>query len=871
MKHFLPLLFLLLPLGLRAQKDTTVLSTTGAHTVTREQLNKGPATRGLDALSGQTAGVTIANPSPAAMLKAVRVRGTTSLTGGNDPLVIIDGVISDLSTLISLYTGDIDSFTVLKDASETAQYGSRGASGVIKVTTRRSRGGPFSISYDARGGVEAVVKNLHMLSADDFRSWNRSHGLSFDDHGFNSDMPSSILRTGWLQNHHIAFGGGAPESNYRASLSLLDHRAVVRTQQYQNYSIKLDIAQKAFKVLKIDLGVFAAYQRDAELHDMQHLFYSSAAFNPTFRDGPEPDGSYCQIPAASQINHPVSLLEKQSTVHTTHLNVHLRAGADLIPGLNLSAFASYSYNGAGREHLFPTIVGSGGEAYRESYTTQDMVGELTLAYNKEFGAHRVNAFLMAEIQNSLLSGFNTTTTGFTTNIFGLDAIQAGSDRPWDGTASYWSNVRMLSFLASAGYAWKNTYILAGTLRADASSKFGRSHRWGWFPSISASWVASNEQFLKNVSWLSKLKLNAGYGLSGNQDALGPYNSLQLVAPTGLVSYAGNAATSFGLLRNANPDLKWEVRSSANVGLESAFLDERLIFTLEYYYSLTRDMLYEYQVSVPPFAYNTLMANLGRMSNSGVEIGLGATILQRRDMQLNLNMNVTFQKNKLISLSGYWNGQYLEAPDIQAINAMNGAGFHGGHNDVVFQIVGEPLGVFYMPHCTGLAESPDGTRYYQTDGVNRICGQATPKVLLGSNLSFRYKDFDISLQVNGAFGHKIYNGTALTYMNTGSMPYYNILAEAPRYNIQDQTVTDYWLEKGDYVNIDYLTIGWNIPVGKSIRNLRVSLSVNNLATITGYSGLTPMINSTVVNSTFGLDDKVSYPVFQAYTAAVAIQF
>ena len=283
------------------------------------------------------------------------------------------------------------------------------------------------------------------------------------------------------------------------------------------------------------------------------------------------------------------------------------------------------------------------------------------------------------------------------------------------------------------------------------------------------------------------------------------------------------------------------------------------------------MLYEYQVSVPPFAYNTLMANLGRMSNSGIEIGLGAAILQRRDMQLNLNMNVTFQKNKLISLSGYWNGQYLEAPDIQAINAMNGAGFHGGHNDVVFQIVGESLGVFYMPHCTGLAESPDGTRYYQTDGVNRICGQATPKVLLGSNLSFRYKDFDISLQVNGAFGHKIYNGTALTYMNTGSMPYYNILAEAPRYNIQDQTVTDYWLEKGDYVNIDYLTIGWNIPVGKAIRNLRVSLSVNNLATITGYSGLTPMINSTVVNSTFGLDDKVSYPVFQAYTAAVAIQF
>ncbi len=871
MKRLFLLIAFLWPLSLRGQTDTTSISTTGEHTVSREQMNKGLVTSGLGALSGQSAGVTVSGANQSAMLSAVRVRGTTSLTGGNDPLVIIDGVISDLSTLGSLYPGDIDSFTILKDASETAQYGSRGASGVIKVSTRRSRGGEFSISYDATGGIETVSDYLPMLSADGFRAWNRARGYTFEDHGFDSDMQSSILRTGWVQNHHIAFGGGSDDSHYRASIGILDHNAVVKTQKYENYSIKLDIGQKAFKVLNVDMGVFASLQRNADLHDQQHLFYSAAAFNPTFRDEAEPDGSYCQIPSASQVNHPVSLLEKKYGSANAHLNVHLLAAASLSKDLTLNTFASYSYNGIDNEHFFPTTIWSGGEAYRESSTVRDLVGNVTLAYKKDIGEHRITANLMGEAQSTITSGFYTTTTGFTTNVFGLDAIQAGSDRPWKGTASYWNNVRMLSFMASANYSWKNTYVVAATLRADASSKFGKSHRWGWFPSVSASWVASNEPFLKDVKWLSKLKFNLGSGLSGNQGALGPYNSLQLVGPTGLVSYEGNAATSFGLLRNANPDLKWEVRSSVNAGMESSFWNNRIVFTAEYYYSLTRDMLYEYQVSVPPFAYSSLMANLGQMSNSGMEFGLGGTLYQDKDIQLILNMNLSFQRNRLISLSGEWQGEYLEAPEIQGINSMDGAGFHGGHNDVVSRIVGQPLGVFFMPHCTGLAKAENGTYYYETDGVNQICGQASPKAMLGSNISFRIRSFDVSMQVNGAFGHKIFNGTALTYMNMGSMPFYNVLSEAPEYNISDQTVTDYWLEDGDYINLDYITLGWNIPVRGAVRNLRVSLSVNNLATFTGYSGLTPMINSTVVNSTFGLDDKGSYPIYRSYTAAFIIQF
>jgi hypothetical protein len=341
----------------------------------------------------------------------------------------------------------------------------------------------------------------------------------------------------------------------------------------------------------------------------------------------------------------------------------------------------------------------------------------------------------------------------------------------------------------------------------------------------------------------------------------------------------------GVYRNANPDLKWETRSTFNIGTDLCFWQNRMVLTAEYYYSKTRDMLYMYDVPVPPFTYDKMLANLGKMSNQGFELGVGITAIQERDMELNINVNLSWQKNKLISLSGDYNGTYLSAAEITSIGSLNGAGFHGGDNNIVYQIVGQSLGVFYLPHCTGLTQNDDGSYSYAIEDIDQngrvniedggdryIAGQATPKWTLGSNISFRYKDFDISLQMNGAFGHKIYNGTALTYMNMSSFPDYNVMKDAPEQNIKDQTATDYWLEKGDYLNFDYLTVGWNVPIrSRYVSGLRVSLSVNNLATITSYSGITPMINSYDVNSTLGIDDKRSYPAYRSYSLGISLQF
>ena len=241
------------------------------------------------------------------------------------------------------------------------------------------------------------------------------------------------------------------------------------------------------------------------------------------------------------------------------------------------------------------------------------------------------------------------------------------------------------------------------------------------------------------------------------------------------------------------------------------------------------------------------------------------------MELSVNMNWSFERNKLLSLNGEYNGQYLTAPQSITISSLWGAGFHGA-SGVVKQIVGEEIGVFELPHCNGFITLDDGTKFYDVTDESYICGQATPKATMGSNIAFRYKNFDVTMQINGAFGHKIYNGTALTYSNLLSLPNYNIMKNAPGKDLVTQIISDYWLENGDYVNIDYVNLGWNVPLhSKYVQGLRVSLSVNNLATITGYSGLTPMINSRIISGTLGIDDKNILPVYRSYTMAVSIQF
>ena len=855
--------------------------------VGEKQMNKGLVNSAINALSGQAVGVNVVTNGQdrMAMLTSVRVRGTTSLTGGNDPLVLIDGVSSDLSTLSTIYPADIESFTILKNASETSKYGSRGASGVIEVKTKRGNGSKFQIYYDGTAGFDVVYKRLRMLNATEYVSAAKALGLDYVDKGYDTNFQKEIVRTGFVNSHHVAFSGGSEKSNYRASLGYVRGQTVIKNKDYNNFVAKLDISQLAFdERLKIDFGAFGSSQQDEKIFDIQALSYSTAAMNPTLPFHKTGNG-WQRNGNASQIGPTEPLLFERNDEKNLTFNSHLQLSLQLTHNLQLAALGSYSYTSTENGRFAPTWVWAQGLAYRGERKTEDMLGNISLDWKYRWGINNLSATILAEYQKKKIAAFWTQVKGLTNNYFGYDNLGAASDRPYGGTGSSYADPSLASFMGTLTYTLLDRYTLNLTTRADGSSMVGKDHTWGIFPSISATWDMKKESFLRNNKSISLLNFRTGYGRSGNLGGISSYLTLRQYIPVGLISYNGTPTVTMGTLRNSNPDLRWETRSTFNIGTDLGLFNNRLLLTAEYYYSKTTDMLYEYDVPVPTFAFDKLLANIGSMSNSGFELGIGVVPISKKDMELNVNVNMAWQKNKLLSLNGKHNGRQMTASDITPIGGMNGAGFHGGYNDIIYQIVGQPLGVFYLPHCKGIVDNGHGHYKYDIADLNNdnvidlsdhgdryIAGQATPKMTLGSNISFRYKAFDISLQMNGAFGHKIFNGTTLSFLNMSNFPDYNVLAEAPARNIVDQNVTYYWLEKGDYLNFDYLTIGWNTPVkNKYINSLRVSFSINNLATITSYSGLTPIINSYVVDNTLGIDDKRTYPPYRTYSIGVSIKF
>ncbi|WP_352405277.1 SusC/RagA family TonB-linked outer membrane protein [Petrimonas sp.] len=863
--------------------------------VGREDMNAGVIVNPLDALKGKVAGVNIQKTGgdPTAG-SAIRIRGTTSLSGGNDPLVVIDGVFGDLALLNALSPSDIESFTILKDASETAQYGSRGASGVIVVTTQKGKAGTKSINYDGTFGVEDVYKTINMLNADGYRAAVESMGYANAlDKGANTNFMQEMLQTGYTQNHRISFGGGTAETNFRASLGVIDQKGIIKNNSMRNYTAKIDGSQLYFdNKLKLDLGMFGSKRESRYVNDYQKTFYSAASFNPTFPNTQNDDGTWPEDPNANEVDNPLGRLTISDKEDNAYLSTNGRLTWAINDNLNLSAFGSYTYNAKENMNYIPTNIKQGvregrGKAYRGMNKSNILMGNISLNYKKMFQNSRLDALALIEGQNYNYTGFGANARGFDTNFFGYDNLAAGAVVKYGDVSSYKNGYSLNSFLGRVNYMYANRYIATVNMRFDGSSKLGENNKWGFFPSASLAWVMSEESFLKDINEINEIKWRVGYGRTGNQDAISAYNSLLLMGPSGLTSVNGVPTVTYGYNRNANPDLRWETKDMFDVGMDASFFDRKLTATIDYYYSRTKDLLYNYDVPVPPFVHPKLLANLGEMENSGLEVSLGITPLRTEDMELTVSGNMAFQKNKLLSLSGTYMGQELNAAEYMQLARINGAGFQGGNTYVTYQVVGQPLGVFYLPKSNGIINDGLGSYSYNilnldedpainlNNGADRyFAGQAMPKVIMGTNISFRYKAFDIQTQMNGAFGHKIYNGTSLSYMNMNVFPTYNVLPDAPEKKIFDSTVTDYWLEKGDYLHIAYVTLGYNFNVEKMknwVNSIRLTASVNNLHTFTNYSGLSPMINSTTVNEELGLDDKRFYPLSRTYSLGLSINF
>lgn len=863
--------------------------------VKKEDMNKGVITGPAEALKGKVAGVVISQSGGDPMGNAnIRVRGTTSLSGGNDPLIIIDGVFSDMAMFNSLAPSDIESMTILKDASETAQYGSRGASGVIVVTTTRGKAGFTSLNYTGQFGLNTVFKNLNMISASDYRSTANRLGLTFTDMGAGTNFLKEIERSvGITQNHNVSFTSGNDNSNMRASLGYILKQGALKNSDMKNYTVKLDAAQYAFnKHLKLELGVLGS-QRDGNIqYSMQKMFYSAASYNPTYPTHKNANGVWDEDLLANEIYNPLGQLEISNYYKDTSANVHGKATWSIIDGLSLSAFGSYSYWARDNKFYIPNDIRQGelngnGWAYIANTNRKDLMGNIQLNFTKDFGAHHIDALALMEGQRYKTFWSSTQAKGFATNYFKFNNLKAGANVAWGDNASDAKEYTLSSYMARLNYMFNDRYIATVNFRTDGSSKLGSGKKWGVFPSASAAWVISNEPWMKKVRSIDNLKLRVGYGVTGNQDAIEPYNSLALMEPNGVTTVNGVNTTTFAVTSNNNPDLKWEVKKTFDAGIDLSMWGGRFNLTFDWYTSTTSDMLYTYTVPVPPFTYDRLLANMGKMQNTGFELAVRGDIVKTRNFTFNSGINLAYQKNKLKSLSGTYMGQPLTTSEHIAVSNVSAAGLTQ-NTGVSYLIEGQPIGVFYLPHCTGIDEKGqyiledlDGNGSIDTgdSGDRQVCGQSIPKFYLGWDLNFKYKNWDLTMQFNGAFGHKIYNATSMTYSNMSNFPTYNVLSDAPSMNggkgIYDIQISDYWLEKGDYLNFEYASLGYNFTrenLGvKWIQNLRLAFSCNNIFTLTGYKGLTPMINSASLSDNIGLDDKQIYPLCRTFTLSMSVTF
>jgi len=859
--------------------------------ITSDDMNTGYVASPIAAINGKVAGLVISqNGGNVNADPTVRLRGLNSLSGGNDPLVIIDGVYGSITILNNMSPQDIEEITILKDASETAQYGSRGASGVIIATTKKSKEGIGNLSYTGQFGYSQAYKRLEVLSAAEWRDLNTTKfSSSGNDKGASTDWQDWLSNDFISQNsHNFTFTQGTVKSNMLASIGVNSRVGQIRNSDNTTYSVRFNGSQTGLgDMLKLELNVMAFY---TDRHDpIGGIWTSALNYNPTFPSYRNTTtGMWDFDPNASMATHPGEASEIENHTESNRIMPSGRVSLTIIKGLTLSAFGSFDQNNSINKQYTPNdhyqqLTGSRGTASARNTFQRNWLGNVQLTFMKEIGKHSINVLALTEGQSYFTYWDAATVTGFETNVPKYNNFEAGSGVQYGNVTSNAVKYNILSYMGRINYMFDGKYVVTLNARADGSSKLGANNKWGFFPSASAAWLVTNEDFMKSQSLISNLKLRVSYGVTGNQNLIQPYNSLELEGPSGVTTYGGKPVISYAYQQNENPDLKWETKYTFDVGLDFAVLNNRLTGTFDYYKSTTKDLLYTYTVSVPPFVYSRLLANMGEMTNSGVEVALTGEVIRSTDWGLKIAGNLAFQKNELVSLHGTYKGEELTTPEWISLVGSGGAG-HTSNTNVTYMAEGYTVGLFRLPVHAGFDVDANGKKTYtfedvdgdgtidQGDNADReIQGQVTPKVTANLSLQLRYKRFDLSSQLRGAFGHLIYNYTAVSLNNLNQFPSYNVLETAPDLGIYQVIHTSYWLEKGDYTNVEYITLGYNIPTSKLkvVSNARVALSCNNVVTFTGYSGLTPLMNTDPLSG--GVDARNIYPLLRTYTLQLSFNF
>lgn len=855
--------------------------------VSQEDLKKGIVTSAEQVLQGKVSGLSVVqssgDPSQGA---SIRLRGGTSLSASNSPLIVVDGIPGvDINTV---QPSEIQSIDVLKDASSAAIYGSRGANGVIIITTSRSSNKETrSIQYNGYAGIGYVAKHMDLLSADQWRAYVRENDVkSAIDYGGNTDWQKELERTAFTHSHNIYFSNVSKESGYSASITYLNSEGVIKKNSMNRLSGSISAHQYGLNNrLKLEAGVTGTTD---SWHPIDNRIYERMAnLNPTVpvRDQ---NGNFTSI-GGTNTENPVELNTNRTADNSRHRFLgYGKIELEIIDGLKASANLSYEYNSQKSNLYIPTYAvmegqSEKGRGQKQLADYKNLQLETYLTYDKEFNKiHKLNLMGGYSYLKNIYDGFGATRRGFDTDYFGYDNLAAGTDYRQGDVYSYKGEATLISFFGRVNYNLMNKYMITATLRDDGSSRFGNNNKWGLFPSVSAAWRISDEAFMEGTSsWLDNLKVRLGYGVTGNQDGMGEYKSLAILSASGAVYYdaaTGTWKNSYTPSQNTNADLKWESTEQFNLGLDFSLFN-RVTGSLELYSKKTKDLLWTYQVPIPPYLKNQMLANVGTLSNKGVELTLNSNIIRTKDFSWDVTMNASYNKQEITKLT---NAEYTSegflAGSLHGLRGMSGI-----YSQKIAE--GYPMGSFFGPKCLGIDE--EGKFVLKTDEngevVNEYLGSAQPKVNLGIAMNFSYKDFDLNVSGYGMFGQKVLNATAMSMYDPTRLPAQNVPDSYLTSGItSDPTYCDYWVENASFFRLQSVTFGYTLPTKLKkvgLDKIRLYVTGENLFVITGYTGIDPEVSTTLsqdssdgsITSSPGIDRYDSYPRPRTFSFGVNISF
>ncbi len=813
-------------------------------------------------IQGKVPGVSITNtgagdPNNQA---SIQIRGVSSRSAGLGPLIVIDGIPG--GNLTNINPNDIASFDILKDGAAAAIYGTRGSNGVILITTKKGqRDGVVHVGYNGSVSANVADHELKMLDADMYRAL-RAGSFNGNDLGGNDNWLDAVTRTGWTNQHTLTVSGGTETNNYRASVDYRNADGVDRYSNREEYGARASIWQTALDGLfTFNLNIAPRIiQRKVASWD---VFRNALEINPTtpIMDEDNP-GRYTAILGQAAGYNPVELIDlEKNEAETKLLDWDATARVNLLPLLlkedkgkhtldtqiTFADHESSNNNKWFRPSTSTIAIANGyeGEASRSYSKTSQRIVEWLANYGGHFGGHNLKAMLGYSYQYTVSESLNAENKDFANDGLGADNLGNGQYANEEGhinMGSFKEDSKLIAFFGRVSYDFKGKYLLTASLRHEGSSKFGKKHKWGDFPAVSAGWRISSEDFMKDLTWLNDLKIRADYGETGNQD-FANYRSLSTMSGAGYVYYQGKWIQVWGPGKNVTADLKWEKAKNWNVGLDFAMFDNKFSGSLNYYSRRQSDLLGDYNVPVPPYLHNSTFVNVGTMRNSGFEFDLHYQPIATRDWDYSIdfigatcsNKFVSFSNGKYVGQDYYddvWTGDPYPMHTLQRIQA------------------GERVGNFFMLKYAGIDDDGNFVVYNKKgemipaaearDDDRQIVGNGLPKFTASMTHNLRWRNWDLSVFFRGAFGYDIFN-TQDFYYGTQSFTG-NVLQKAYTKNAKikgPQVVSDYYLEKGDYVKLDMVSLGytWNVNA-RFLKKLRVNFTAKNLATFTRYSGLDP---------------------------------